>query len=279
MTIQNIAQNQMSPAFMRVASGNRINSAADDAAGLAIAETMTAQIRGLDQGTRNSNDMQALIRTADGGLEGIGDNLQRIRELSIQAENGTLNQSQRSMIQEEIGQLTREIGAQVRGRVEFNGQSLLNNPSGNLHTASAADGSGMTVQINDMTSLAQAVADFNVAGTANLTTPDEGMSTLQRADMNFSTRDVDALLQEVNAQRANLGAMENRLDHTMQANMISSENLSDSRSRIRDADMALEMMTVNQERVINEMQVLLQAQVQNNMEEQGRRMISAVAGA
>ena len=278
MTIQNIAQNQMSPAFMRMASGNRINSAADDAAGLAIAETMTAQIRGLDQGTRNSSDMQALIRTADGGLEGIGDNLQRIRELSIQAENGTLNQSQRSMIQEEIGQLTREIGAQI-GRVEFNGQTLLNNQSGNLHTASAADGSGMTVQINDMTDMAQAVADFNVAGTANLTTPDEGMGTLQRADMNFTTRDVDALLQEVNAQRANLGAMENRLDHTMQANMISSENLSDSRSRVRDADMALEMMAVNQERVINEMQVLLQAQVQNNVEEQGRRMINAVAGA
>jgi len=277
MTIQNIAQNQMSPAFMRVASGNRINSAADDAAGLAIAESMTAQIRGLDQGTRNSNDMQALIRTADGGLEGIGDNLQRIRELSIQAENGTLNQSQRSMIQEEIGQLAREIGATI-GRVEFNGQTLLNQGA-DLHTASSADGSGMTVRINDMTSMAQAVADFNVAGEGNLTTPAEGMSSLQRADINFTTADVDALLQEVNRERANLGAMENRLNHTMQANMISSENLSDSRSRVRDADMALEMMAVNQERVINEMQVLLQAQQQNNIQEQGRRMVSAVAGA
>ena len=276
MTFQNIAQNQMSPAFMRVASGNRINSAADDAAGLAIAESMTAQIRGLDQGTRNANDMQALIRTADGGLEGIGDNLQRIRELSIQAENGTLNQSQRSMIQEEIGQLAREIGSQLN-RVEFNGQTLLNNPVNNLHTASSPNGSGMTVNINDMTDMAQAVADFNVAGTANLPAP--GTTGFDQPDINFTTQDVDRLLQEVNSQRANLGAMENRLDHTMQSNMVSSENLSDARSRVRDADMALEMMAVNQERVINEVQVLLQAQQQNNLQEQGRRMVSAVAGA
>jgi flagellin len=181
------------------------------------------------------------------------------------------------MIQEEIGQLTREIGASI-GRVEFNGQTLLNQGA-DLHTASAADGSGMTVRINDMTSLAQAVANFNVAGEGNLTTPDGDMASLPRADMNFTTADVDALLQEVNRERANLGAMENRLDHTMQANMISSENLSDSRSRVRDADMALEMMAVNQERVINEMQVLLQVQQQNNIQEQGRRMVNAVAGA
>jgi len=97
MTINNIARNQMSPAMMRLASGNRINSAADDAAGLAITMNMTSQIRGLDQGTRNTADMQAMINTAEGGLATIADSAQRIRELSVQV-NGrsTRNDSRRN---------------------------------------------------------------------------------------------------------------------------------------------------------------------------------------
>jgi len=279
MTLNNIATNQMSPAMMRVASGNRINSAADDAAGLAIVENMTSQIRGLDQGTRNTQDMQALIRTAEGGLEGIGDNLNRIRELSLQAANGTLNESQRNMIQQEIGQLANEIQSTI-GRVEFNGQTLLNQGA-DLHTASSADGTGATVRLNDMTALAQAVADFNVVGLTGggQTPPASGANGFASphlsAGMDLDLDVIDRAIQEVNTERANLGAMHNRMDSTIASNNISSENLSDARSRIRDADIALEMMAVNQERVINEMQILVQRQEQDRNEEEGRAMLGA----
>jgi len=259
MTIQNIAQNQMSPAFQRVASGQRVNSAADDAAGLAIVESMTAQIQGLDQGTRNTMDMQALATTAEGGLATMADSMQRIRELSVQASNGTLNDSQRAMIQEEIGQLAQGLQATVQN-TEFNTMNLLDGSAQDgLNTASSADGTGMTLAINDMSSLAQAITSFNVTG-------------------DFDIGELDAAIAEVNSERANLGAAINVFDYTASANTISSLNLSDSRSRIADADIAQEMMAINQERVITEMQLLMQQQEQEQIQQQNQ-IVAGVTGA
>jgi flagellin len=242
--------------MMRVASGNRINSAADDAAGLAIVEGMTAQIRGLDQGTRNTQDMQALIHTADGGLDGISDNLQRIRELSVQAANGTNTPANRELIQAEISQLVTEIESSV-SRVEFNSIRVLEGVDG-AHTASGADGQGATVNISDMRDLATAIANYNVTGS-------------------FDMQEIDDLISDVNMERANLGAMHNRFDHTVSANTLSSLNLADSRSRIRDADMAREMAAVHQERILNDLQIMMQQQQQEREEEQSR-IIPPVAG-
>jgi flagellin len=258
MTIQNIAQNQMSPAMMRVASGQRINSAADDAAGLAISESMTAQIRGLDQGIRNTRDMQAMVQTAEGGLDTISDSLNRIRELSVQASNGTLNASQRDMIQAEISQLAQGIQSTVNGGVQFNSMNLLDGSVQNANTASSPDGTGAVVNINDMRDLAQAITEFNVTG-------------------DFNINDIDAAISEVAAERANLGAVMNRFDYTANANSVSSLNLSDARSRIADADMAREMMAVNQERVINELQVLLQRESQDQVQRQGQAVVAGAA--
>ena len=253
MTINNIARNQMSEAMMRVASGQRINSARDDAAGLAIVESMTAQVRGLDQGTRNTLDMQALVNTAEGGLDTVNDALQRVRELSIQAANDTNSPQQREMINREIQQLADHIGAQVNN-TQFNNINLLggSRPEG-FHTASGADGTGMTVRIDDMTSVAQAIANFNVTGS-------------------FDVREVDDALRQVTDARANLGAASNRMDYTARANSITSINLADARSRIADADIAREMARVNQERVINEMQVILQRQEQDNVQQEAERV-------
>jgi len=278
VTIQNIAQNQMSPAMMRVASGQRINSAADDPAGLAIVENMTAQIRGLDQGERNTRDMQALVQTAEGGLDTISDSLNRIRELSVQASNGTLNASQREMIQAEISQLADGIQSTVRGGVQYNTMNLLDGSVTNANTASGADGRGPIININDMRDMAQAITEFNVTGSGTPPPPppppDEfgfvPPSPQFFAPGEFNINDIDAAINDVAAERANLGAYMNRLDHTATANSISSLNLADSRSRIADADMAREMMTVNQERVINELQVLLQRQSQEQVERQGQ---------
>ncbi|MCL2577088.1 MAG: flagellin [Defluviitaleaceae bacterium] len=257
MTVNNIAQNQMSPAMMRLASGNRINSAADDAAGLAISEDMLAQIRGLDQGTRNTADMQALINTAEGGLETVGDSAQRIRELSVQAQNGILTDDQRAMIQDEIGQLAQGIQAAVNG-TEFNTMSLLDGSVTDANTASSPSGTGATFSINDMSGIAQAM-------------------TAIAEDGSFDLSAIDSALTQVAGERANLGTLSNRMEYTMSANSVSSLNLADARSRIADADMAREMMELEQDRVINEMQVMLQQQEQENVETSAQRVMATGA--
>jgi flagellin len=257
MTVNSIARNQMSESMMRVASGNRINSAADDAAGLAIVENMTSQIRGLDQGTRNTNDMQAMIQTAEGGLDGVSDSLQRIRELSVQALNGTNSPAQREMIQNEIAQLADGIQATVDG-VEFNSMNLLDGSVQNANTASGPDGTGAQDSINDMSTIAQAMTSI-------------------AEDGSFDLEAIDSAVAQVSDERANLGALNNRMDYTANANSVSSLNLADARSRIADADMAAEMLQVEQERVINEMQILLQQQEQDNVEENAQRVL--VTGA
>ena len=274
MTIQSIARNQMAEPMMRVASGQRINSAADDAAGLAIVEDMTSQIRGLDQGTRNTMDMQALAQTAEGGLTTMADSMQRIRELGVQAANGTLSANQRDMIQGEIDQLSQGIQAAVNG-TEFNTMNLLDGSAqGGLHTASGADGSGSTLVINDMSSIAQAVSSFNVTGYSF--DVNQAGEEVSRAAFDFS--EIDDALTAVTAGRANLGAAINTFDYTASANTVSSLNLADSRSRIADADIAQEMMAFNQERVINEMQLLMQQQQRDQMEQQGQ-MVAGMTGA
>jgi flagellin len=252
MTVQNIARNQMSEAMMRVASGKRINSAADDAAGLAIVENMSAQISGLDQGIRNTNDMQAMIQTAEGGLDGIADSLGRIRELSVQALNGINTPEQRAMIQEEIGQLADGIQAAVGG-VQYNTNNLLDGSVENANTASSPDGTGAVFSINDMSSIAQAMTSIAEDGT-------------------FDLAAIDSAISQVSSERANLGALSNRMDFTANANSVSSLNLVDARSRIADADIAEEMMRVNQEVMLNEVQILMQ----NNAQEQTENRIQHV---
>ncbi|MCL1884972.1 MAG: flagellin [Defluviitaleaceae bacterium] len=257
MTVNNIARNQMSNAMMRVASGNRINSAADDAAGLAITENMTAQIRGLDQGERNTRDMQAMINTAEGGLETVADSLNRIRELSVQGLNGTLTEGQRAMIQNEIGQLAEGIQDATRG-TEFNTMTLLDGSMQNVNTAAGADGRGPVFSINDMSSIAQAM-------------------TAIAEDGSFDLDAIDSATNQVSGERANLGALSNRMDYTANANSVSSLNLVDARSRIADADMPREMLNVEQDRMLNEVQILMQQRQQEQAEDSVLRTLQTGA--
>jgi flagellin len=245
MTIHSIANNQMSTAMARIASGQRINSAADDAAGLSIANKMEAQIRGLEQGINNTRDMQNLVKTAEGGLASIGNALHRIRDLSLQASNGILTDSDRGIIQKEISQLADHISATVRN-TEFNTMPLLDGTFANAHTASNPDGSGPTVNINDMSGLAQAIANFNVTG-------------------KFDISQIDAALSEVNSERSNLGAMSNRFDYIADAHSITALNLTDARSRIMDADIAKEIINLKQAQTLTQLQVLMQQIEQSRM--------------
>ncbi|MCL2356731.1 MAG: flagellin [Defluviitaleaceae bacterium] len=254
MTVQNIARNQMSEAMMRVASGQRINSAADDPAGLAIVENMTAQIGGLDQGVRNTADMQAMINTAEGGLDGVSDSLVRIRELSVQALNDTNSPAQRAMISNEINQLAQGIQDQV-SNLQFNGTNLLDGSVQNANTASGPDGTGAQVSINDMSGIARAMTAISREGS-------------------FDLRAIDDAIAQVAGERANLGAMSNRMDYTARANTLSSLNLVDARSRIADADIAREMSRVNQDRVMNEVQILMQQNSQNQAQNNNQRVLN-----
>jgi len=257
MTINAMVRNEMSPAMMRLASGNRVNSAADDAAGLAIIENMTSQIRGLDQGTRNVQDMQGMINTAEGGLDTVGDSLQRIRELSLQASNATVNPSQREMIQAEIGQLAQGIQQAVQG-TQFNNMNLLDGTVQNANTAAGAAGAGPQVNINDMSSIAQAVTNFNVTGSFNIS-------------------DIDNAINSVNSERANLGAMHNVMDHIVNSNTTTSINMSDARSRIQDADIPMESMRREQDNVMTNLQLLMQQQQQQRVEQENRHLLGAAA--
>jgi flagellin len=218
---------------------------------------MLAQVRGLDQGTRNTEDMQNMIRTAEGGLDTVSDSAQRIRELSVQAQNGVLTDGQRAMIQEEIGQLAQGIQAAVNG-TEFNSMPLLDGSVEAANTASSPNGTGASVSINDMSDIARAM-------------------TAIAEDGSFDLDAIDGTITQVASERANLGALSNRMDYTISANSVSSLNLADSRSRIADADMAAEMMALEQDRVINESQVLLQRQEQDNVEENAQRVLSTGA--
>ena len=264
MTINQIARNQMSTAMMRVASGQRINSAADDAAGLAILESMTAQIRGLDQGTRNARDMQSLTNTADGGLSTISDGLNRIRELTVQAANDTNSAANRRAIQEEVTQLVDHINTTVQN-TQYNNINLLDGTAqGGLHAAVSPDGTGPSVIINDMQNMAQAITSFNF----------ETASGSQIADL---INQIDPIRDAVNLERASLGAMSNRFDYIVESNTTTSINLQDARSRIGDADMAREMMRLNQEQVLNQVQLMMQM-ANMRREEEERRLSGLPAG-
>lgn len=257
MTINSIASNQMGPAMARIASGQRINSAADDAAGLAIVQGMEAQIRGLNQGIDNTRDMQNLVATAEGALGNIGDGLHRIRELSIQASNGTLTQADRERIQNEITQIVDHISASTRN-TEFNTIPLLDGSITNAHTASNPDGTGMQVTIADMADAAQAITNYNVAA-------------------GFDLNDLDAVMADVAGERANLGAAYNRMDFTIEGNAITAENLVAAQSQINDADIAEEMTNLTQEQVLNQIQILMQQQQQEQLEQQQLAPIAASA--
>ena len=240
-------------ASSRLASGYRINSAADDAAGLAISETMRAQIRGLDQASRNAQDGQALIQTTEGGMQEITNMLQRARELLVQSSNDTNVSVNRTQINQELTQLATEISS-MQTRVEFNTRSVLNTDDTMWVQTGANSGQGMEVSLagikSVITNAATAVTDAAAANTGETTG-----QTVSNQINNIQTQ-----LDAVNLERSRLGAMQNRLDYTARSLDISSENLSDSESRVRNADMAREMMRFTMANVLQQASVSMLAQ-------------------
>ena len=224
--------NQVSKSMERLSSGYRINRAADDAAGLAISEKMRAQIRGLAQNQRNIGDGVSLVQTAEGALSTVHNMLQRVRELAVQYKNGTLSTTNQAAIQSEVNQLASEI-ERIGQTTQFNGICLLNSASTTVSfQVGANDGEVISV---GMISLGQTVgANYFTLTTAGTTDISE----------------IDAAIDAVSAQRATLGAVQNRLEYSLDNVSIYQENLVSAESRIRDVDMAAETVTLTKNQIL-----------------------------
>ncbi|HZH60850.1 MAG TPA: flagellin Hag [Metabacillus sp.] len=242
--------NAAGKAMEKLSSGLRINRAGDDAAGLSISEKMRGQIRGLDQASRNSQDGISLIQTAEGALNEVHAILQRQRELVVQAGNaGTLEGDDLQAIQDEITQLNDELNG-IADRTEFNGKKLLDgNYSADLQIG-ANTGQQLTVTIDSGNAgEGFTAAHLTVSGIA-------ADGTSFDADVAL----VDAAIAKVSAARSNLGANQNRLEHTIKNLDNASENLQAAESRIRDVDMAKEMMNFTKNNILNQASQAMLAQ-------------------
>ncbi|MFD3157513.1 flagellin [Haloimpatiens sp. FM7330] len=237
----------------KLSSGLRINRAGDDAAGLAISEKMRGQIRGLDQGSRNAQDGISLIQTAEGALNETHSILQRMRELAVQSKNDTNVSQDRKALNDEFKQLKEEI-TRIGDQTEFNTQNLLNGSfSAKDFQVGANEGQTIQLTIKDMRAsaigLTSSVAiDKGSAAAKAITTVNDAINT-------------------VSSERSNLGALQNRLEHTITNLDTASENLQASESRIRDVDMAKEMMTFSKKNILSQAAQAMLAQA--NQQPQG----------
>ncbi|MDT8858776.1 flagellin [Alkalihalobacillus sp. MEB130] len=244
--------NQNGNAMEKLSSGLRINRAGDDAAGLAISEKMRGQIRGLDQASRNSQDGISLIQTAEGALNETHDILQRMRELAVQSANDTNTDEDRSELQEEFNQLAREI-TRIADNTEFNTQNLLNGDGEFTFHIGANEGQSITLNIDAMDATTLAVATGEGEET-------EGIDISTQAGADAAITLVNTAIETVSTERSKLGAVQNRLEHTIKNLDNASENLQAAESRIRDVDMAKEMMEFTRTNILNQASQAMLAQ-------------------
>jgi flagellin len=226
---------KLSKAMEKLSSGYRINRAGDDAAGLAISEKLRGQIGGLQQAGRNASDAISMVQTAEGALNEVHSMLQRVRELAVQYKNGTLSSNDQLSIQSEVNQLSAEI-TRIGTDTEFNGIKLLN---GANPTISFQVGAGDSQQIT--------VATISVGAQVVST-----VFALSSASTQTDIQQIDDAINNISAARATFGAVQNRLEHTIANLAAYQENLTASESRIRDADMASEMVAFTKFQILQQ---------------------------
>lgn len=238
-----ITNRVLSKSTEKLSSGYRVNRAADDAAGLSISEKMRSQIRGLDQASDNAQNGQSLIQTAEGAMNEIHSVLQRMRELTVQASNDTNVSKDRTAIAQEMKQLTKEID-RIASQTEFNTMKLLTGgfKDKNLQVG-ANNGQFITVAIKSMSTGSLGVTAADVA---NL------ISTGTSTDISPLISIVNAAIETVSNERSKLGAIQNRLDHTIDNADNMAENLQSAESLIRDVDMADEMVTYSAKSILQQ---------------------------
>ncbi|WP_339179811.1 flagellin Hag [Oceanobacillus sp. FSL W7-1293] len=247
-----VNQNGVQGSLEKLSSGLGINRAGDDAAGLAISEKMRGQIRGLEQATNNAQDGISLIQTAEGALNETHDILQRMRELAVQASNDTNTDSDRAELQKEMNELIEEID-RIADNTEFNTQNLLGG-SGASFTFHIGANSGQNIELSidnmGTGSGALNVASLAVSGVGTDSGATGGILSQSGADAAITT--IQSAIDTVSAERSKLGATQNRLEHTINNLGTSAENLTAAESRIRDVDMAKEMMEFTKNNILSQ---------------------------
>ena len=277
----NAAGKALGTAMERLSTGKRINSAKDDAAGLAIATSMTSQIRGMSQGIRNANDGIALAQTAEGSLNEVTNMLQRVRELAVQSASGTYSDDDRTNLQAEVTELTSQI-SDIMTKSEFNGEKLFTvgddtaeAKSFNIQTGSN-EGDSVTVSIGalDFAAIVGAAAsddyDPDPAGDGSLpatgTPAVAGLSIASAADAGAALATLDTALKDVSTVRATLGASQSRLESAVNDLTSNVTNLSDARSRIEDTDYSAETTALAKSQILSQASSAMLAQANQSQQ-------------
>jgi flagellin len=237
-------EGSLSTSMQRLSTGLRINSAKDDAAGLAIAERMTSQVRGMTVATRNANDAISMAQTAEGSLGKVGESLQRMRELAVQSANSTNDTSDRVNLNEEYTALATEVSRVLEG-TKFNGKNLLNSAATSMAFQIGTDTDAtdrITVALRNMTAGTGMAAA--ITGTAaSISTVAASLTTISN---------LDAAIDEVTSARSNLGSVQNRFESVVANLATSQENITSARGRITDADFAVESANLSRAQVLSQ---------------------------
>lgn len=264
------ANRSLNQANERLSSGIRINTAADDAAGLAISEKLRQGLRGFSQAERNAQDGISVLQTAEGGLETINSNLQRVRELAIQAANDSLTDSDRELIQNEVDELVAEID-RTASTVQFNNKQLLKNGFGSISADGTANQDGasslnfhvganrgevITVTTDDISTTTAETLGVNGASDAS------AIQVTTQALAESAIQATTAAIETVSSTRAQIGAVQNRLEGTIDFLQIQQENTQASESRIRDADIAEEAVARTRANILTQAGTSVLAQSQ-----------------
>ncbi len=248
----NTSQGQLSVSMQRLSSGLRVNSAKDDAAGLAIAERMNTQVRGMNVAMRNANDGISMAQVGEGALGKVSDLFQRMRELAVQSANGTNTAADRTSLNEEFVQLAQEV-TRTLGGTQFNGQNILATTNNSTFQIGANNNSSIDQLVVSPFDWAAVTEITAVTGTAVITGTD--VPTMQITDIPTAQAvitSIDSAIDAVNSQRAEFGAVQNRFENVVANLMVASENQSAARSRIMDADYAAETANLSRAQILQQ---------------------------
>ena len=254
----NRSQNAMQTSLQRLSSGLRINSAKDDAAGLAITTRFSAEISGLNQAVRNSNDGISLAQVAEGALQEITTNLQRMRELAVQSANGTYTSGDRTSLEKEVSALKAEI-TRITNAVEFNGVKVLGSAT-SLTFQVGADGAvgGASGSIHQISLSTVSVASASTTGIGSALGTSLSITTQGAARSAIAM--IDTMLDRVSSVRSDFGTIQNRFESVVRNLQNVSENLSASRSRIQDADFASETAALTRNQILQQAGIAMLSQ-------------------
>jgi flagellin len=246
------SQSQLATSMQRLSSGLRVNSAKDDAAGLAIAERMNTQVRGMNVAMRNANDGISMAQVGEGALGKVGDLFQRMRELAVQSANGTNSDDDRISLNEEFVQLAQEVTRTLEG-TQFNGRAILSDSAANSFQIGANNDSmidRISVDGYDWQGSAEITNVVGAAVIAGTETPAQQINTIGSAQDVITA--IDTAINNINSQRAEFGAIQNRFENVVSNLMVASENQAAARSRIMDADYAAETANLSRAQILQQ---------------------------